>query len=98
MDKDKPERERHTAAFDILNRLGLHARAAALLAETASRFEADVVVAKGEHTVNAKSIMELMLLAAAQGSTVLVTAEGADARAAIEAIGELIADRFREQA
>jgi len=88
---------RQTASFEIINRLGLHARAAALLAETANRFEAEVRVTRDAQTVNAKSVMDLMLLAASCGSMVEVTAVGADAHLALYAIGELIARRFHEK-
>ena len=87
---------RLTACFEIVNRLGLHARAAALFAGTANRFQAEVKVTKSAQTVDAKSVMDLMLLAASRGSTVEVTAVGVDAAAAVEAIGELIAQRFHE--
>jgi phosphocarrier protein len=95
--EDKPDTLRQRATFEITNRLGLHARAAALFAETANRFTAEVTVTKDGQVVSGKSIMELMMLAAAQGSTIEVSAAGPDAEAAIEAIGELIADRFREE-
>lgn len=92
----KSEIMRLTACFKIVNRLGLHARAAALLAGTANRFQAEVKVTKSAQTVDAKSVMDLMLLAASRGSTVEVTAVGVDAATAVEAIGELIAQRFHE--
>lgn len=88
--------ERRTATFVVINRLGLHARAAMLLVETAGRFEAIVEITKDGQTVDAKSIMELLLLAATQGSTIEVSAIGKDAEAALAAIGELVTDRFRE--
>ena len=81
---------------EIINRLGLHARAAAKLVRTASQFEADVEVIKDGKTANAKSIMSIMMLAAAQGATVEVSADGPDEAAAIESIEHLIADRFGE--
>jgi phosphocarrier protein len=87
---------RSTGQFEILNRLGLHARAAALVVDTASRFDADITVVKDGQAVNGKSIMGLMMLAAAQGSTVEVIALGPEAAEAVEAIGALIAGRFNE--
>lgn len=81
---------------EIINRLGLHARAAAKLVRTASQFEADVEVIKDGKAANAKSIMSIMMLAAAQGATVEVSADGPDETAAIESIENLIADRFGE--
>jgi len=94
---EKPETTRETACFEIVNRLGLHARAAALLAKTANQFQAEVKVTKNRQTVNAKSVMDLLLLAATKGSTIEVTAVGVDAAVALEAIGELIAQRFNEE-
>ena len=96
MSQGQADPSRQTMLFEIVNKLGLHARAAAMLVETASRFEAEVTVTKDGQAVNAKSIMELLLLAAACGSRIDVTAVGADAAAAVTAIGELIADRFGE--
>lgn len=93
---DKSGIKRLTACFEIVNRLGLHARAAALLAGTANRFQAEVKVTKSTQTVDAKNVMDLMLLAATRGSTVEVMAVGVDAAAAVEAIGELIAQGFHE--
>lgn len=84
------------AVLTIRNRLGLHARAAALLVQTASRFRSEVTVSKDGRTVNGKSIMGLMTLAAAQGSELEVTACGEDAAEALAAIRELIDDRFHE--
>lgn len=88
--------ETHRRAFEILNRFGLHARAAGLLAETAGRFQADVRVVSNDQTVDGKSILELMLLAAARGTTIEVVTTGPDAAEAMEAIGALIAARFHE--
>ena len=82
--------------FKIVNKLGLHARAAAQLVQTANRFKADVTVEKDELEVNGKSIMGLLMLAAPQGSSVQVTVAGEDADAALETIGKLINDGFGE--
>jgi len=84
------------ASFQIINRLGMHARAATKLVETASRFEAEVQIEKDGHVANAKSVMGVLLLCGHQGSTVRVMAKGGDAQLVIEAIGTLIADRFGE--
>lgn len=84
------------ATFEIINELGLHARAAATLVRVTSRFSCAVAVSKDGQTVNGKSILGMMTLAAAKGSTIEVRCEGDDAAAAIEAIGALIADRFGE--
>jgi phosphocarrier protein len=82
--------------IEIINRLGLHARAAAQLVQLAARFESEVTLVKDDQEVNGKSILNVMMLAAAQGSTIEVSADGPDAEAAMAAIEKLIADRFNE--
>lgn len=82
----------------IVNKLGLHARAASKFVQTASKFEADVRVAKDGREVSGKSIMGVMMLAAARGSRILVRAEGDDAEAALDALEALVRDRFGEGA
>jgi phosphocarrier protein HPr len=82
--------------FSISNKLGLHARPSAQLTQVASRFEAEVHIAKGGRRVNAKSIMGVMMLAAGQGSVVVVDADGPDEGEAIEAVGRLIRSGFGE--
>ena len=82
--------------FEILNRLGLHARAAAQLVQTANRFSSDVTIEKDGNEVNGKSIMGLLMLAAPQGSEIIVTVSGKDAEEAMETIGTLINDGFGE--
>lgn len=82
--------------FEIKNRLGLHARAAAQLVQTVAKYNADIAVTKDGQTVNGKSIIGLMMLAAAQGSLVEITAEGPDAEAALAAIEALIENKFNE--
>lgn len=82
----------------IVNKLGLHARAAAKLVTEASRFEADIRVAKDGREVSGKSIMGVMMLAAARGSRIRITAEGKDARQALDTLEELIRNRFGEEA
>ena len=84
------------AEVQIVNRLGLHARAAARFVETASRFAAEVTVANGEEAVSGKSILGLMMLAAAEGTRLVLHATGADAEGAIDALGALVAQRFHE--
>ncbi|WP_305046558.1 HPr family phosphocarrier protein [Geoalkalibacter sp.] len=83
--------------FTIRNRLGLHARAAAQLVQTANRFRADVTVSKDGMEVNGKSIMGILMLAAAQGSSIKVSVDGEDAGDALETIGRLIDDGFGEK-
>ncbi|MCP1673898.1 phosphocarrier protein [Natronocella acetinitrilica] len=81
----------------IINKLGLHARAAARFVAIASGFDSQVRVIRGNRTVNGKSIMGVMMLAAARGTTLLVEAEGDDASAALDAIEALVKNRFEEQ-
>jgi phosphocarrier protein HPr len=82
--------------YIISNKLGLHARPSAQLTQMAARFASDIHLTRGSRRVNAKSIMGVMMLAAGQGSTVTVDAEGDDAEAAVQAIGQLIAEKFGE--
>ena len=81
---------------EIINKLGLHARASAKLTQVAGRFGADVWLSRNGRRVNAKSIMGVMMLAAAKGSTVVVEAEGADEAEAMAAVTQLVAERFGE--
>jgi phosphocarrier protein HPr len=81
---------------EIVNKLGLHARASAKLTQTASRFESEVWLSRNGRRVNAKSIMGVMMLAAAKGSTVLIETAGTDEEQAIGALTDLIANRFGE--
>ena len=80
----------------IINKLGLHARAAAKLTHIASGFQSEIWLSRSGRRVNAKSIMGVMMLAAGKGSTVKIEAEGVDADAALTALSKLIADRFGE--
>ena len=80
----------------VVNRLGLHARPAALFVKVASRFRAEVWVKKEGEQVNGKSIMGLMMLAAGQGSKLRIRCEGPDADEAMEELEELINARFNE--
>lgn len=81
----------------ISNKRGLHARAAAKLVTMAEQFGAEVDVAKDGQTVSARSIMGLMMLGAGQGSKVVVSAEGWDAKEAIDAVASLIESGFHEE-
>lgn len=81
----------------ITNKLGLHARAANMVVQVASNFESAITMNKDGIEANAKSIMGLLLLAAGQGSRIIVKAEGRDCREAIEKIGELIEGKFGEE-
>lgn len=86
-----------TRQFEILNRLGLHARAAAQLVHLANRFAAEIRLSKDEMEVNGKSIMGVLMLAAPKDSLIQVRADGPDATQAVDAIGELIARKFGEE-
>jgi len=81
---------------EIINKLGLHARASAKLTEVAGRFKSSVWVSRIGRRVNAKSIMGVMMLAAAKGSTLVVETEGPDEQEAMAAVTRLIANRFEE--
>jgi phosphocarrier protein HPr len=96
--KERVDGETVRAEIEIVNRLGLHARAAARFVETANRFAAEVTVANGEESVSGKSILGLMMLAAAEGTTLTLLASGPDAEAAIDALADLVAQRFHEGA
>ncbi|HYC24860.1 MAG TPA: HPr family phosphocarrier protein [Roseiarcus sp.] len=82
--------------FVIINRKGLHARATAKLVQCVDRFDAEIKVTRCGETVGGDSIMGILTLGAAVGSTITVSATGADAEAALEAIAELVASRFGE--
>lgn len=82
--------------FTIINKLGLHARAAALFVQTAGKFDADVLVSKDGEQVSGKSIMGILMLAAAQGTQIEVATSGVDAEQAMEALGQLIENGFGE--
>ena len=83
--------------FIIRNRLGLHARAAALLVKTANRFSADVTIEKEGVEVNGKSIMGILMLAASKGTKITLKVEGKDETQAVQALGELIENKFGEE-
>jgi len=82
--------------IEIINKLGLHARASAQLTQLASGFAAEIWISRSGRRVNAKSIMGVMMLAAGKGTRVLIETEGADANEAMAAIQRLIAERFGE--
>jgi phosphocarrier protein len=88
--------ERVSAQFRIVNDLGLHARAATKLVQLAARFPCDVIVSNGGQNANAKSVMGVLLLCGSKGTVVEVTATGIRAHECVEAIGQLIAERFGE--
>jgi len=80
----------------IINKLGLHARASAKLTQVASAYSCEIWLTRSGRRVNAKSIMGVMMLAAGKGSSVVIEAEGADADAALAALLQLIGDKFGE--
>ena len=85
-----------SATAEIVNKLGLHARASAKLTQVASGFQCEIWISRNDRRVNAKSIMGVMMLAAGQGSTVALEASGADAEQALAALLQLIHDKFGE--
>jgi len=84
-------------SLEIKNRLGLHARAAARLVQTAAQFDAEITVTKDGQVVNGKSIIGLMMLAAAQGTSIEVSVSGPQAAQALEAIEQLVDQKFNEE-
>lgn len=99
-EKQNPDLETQTTVrgrFLIRNRLGLHARAAAVLVQTANRYSSNVMISKNDVEVSGKSIMSVLQLAAVQGEYVDVIGRGADAEQAVQAIGELIEQFFGEE-
>jgi phosphocarrier protein len=86
-----------TREFTIVNKLGLHARASALFVKTAIRFESEIKVEREGVEVNGKSIMGIMMLAAAKGSSITLKVDGADQETAMAEMGELIANGFGEE-
>ncbi|MHC4713109.1 MAG: HPr family phosphocarrier protein [Planctomycetota bacterium] len=81
----------------ITNKYGLHARPAMQFVEIAGRFAADVRLVRGDKSADAKSIMEVLMLAAENGVDLLIKADGEDARQAVEALSELVASKFDEE-
>jgi phosphocarrier protein len=81
---------------EIVNKLGLHARASAKLTQVAGKFEAEIWLSRNGRRVNAKSIMGVMMLAAAKGSTIVIETDGTDEAEAMQALERLVATRFGE--
>lgn len=84
-------------SITIINKLGLHARAAGKLVETTSRFSCDITIDKDGRNVDGKSIMAMMMLAAAKGTEIMIKTNGEDEAEALSAIVELINNRFGEE-
>jgi phosphocarrier protein len=82
---------------EVVNERGLHARASAKFVKLAGEFDAEVTVTRDGQTVDARSIMGLMMLAAGPGSSIDIAAEGADAQAAVDALADLVSARFHEE-
>jgi phosphocarrier protein HPr len=101
LDGDLPERRDPADAIvrvlTIVNKKGLHARASAKFCQTVERFDAAVRVTRGAESVGGTSIMGLMMLAASPGTTIHITASGAQAQEALDTIEQLIADKFGEE-
>ncbi len=97
MNKNSKSSSAVKKTFIIQNKLGLHARAAAQFVQITNKFEADIQVSKGALEVNGKSIMGVMMLAAAKGAKIAVTAKGSDAGNALSAIEKLVNDKFGEE-
>ena len=92
-----PPEETATAVLEIVNKKGLHARASAKFVQTVERFNVTVQVTRGSETVGGTSIMGLMMLAAAPGTTIKVEAKGSEASAVIDALTKLVASGFGEE-
>ena len=90
------QEEKFSKEVTIQNRLGLHARPSAMFVKVCNRFKSDIWVEKDGEQVNGKSIMGLMMLAAGQGSKLLITCEGPDAEKALKEVETLVARRFDE--
>src|SRR5262245_6177899 len=86
-----------TREVEIVNKKGLHARASAKFVQTAEQFKADVKVTRGHESVGGTSIMGLMMLSAGPGSSIVISATGPEAAAAVEALCALVASRFGEE-
>ena len=83
--------------IQVMNKLGLHARPAAMLVQKASKFKSEIRLKKDDIEANAKSILSVMMLAAEVGSFVIIKAEGDDEERAVEALAQLFAEKFGEE-
>lgn len=89
--------DQQSETFEIINELGLHARAATRLVQLATQFSSEIELEKDGQKANGKSVMGVLLLCGQKGSRVKITATGDDARQALDALGGLIRDRFGEE-
>lgn len=87
----------NTAECVIKNKLGLHARPASLFVQTATKFDSEITVKKDDEVANGKSLMSMLVLSAACGAKLIITARGPDAEQAVKALNELIDRRFDEE-
>jgi phosphocarrier protein HPr len=94
--EDRRGAEAASGRFEIVNNLGLHARAATKLVQLASRFACDIEISRDGQKANAKSVMGVLLLCGGKGTIVEVTARGPSSEEAVQAIGRLIASKFGE--
>ena len=97
METSSRQNNQATAMVRVSNRNGLHARPAMQVVDLASKYNSQIRVCKDRYCVNAKSIMELLLLAAAEGTTLTIQAEGPDAHQAVEALTKLVESKFDEE-
>ena len=101
LDSDLPERREPADAvirvLEIVNKKGLHARASAKFCQTVERFDASVRVTRGQETVGGTSIMGLMMLGAATGTTISIEATGTEAAAVVDALDKLVSSGFGEE-
>ncbi|MFH2012547.1 MAG: HPr family phosphocarrier protein [Pseudomonadota bacterium] len=95
--RDRKEDRVQIKSFIITNKLGIHVRPATQLVTTANKFISDISIKKDELEIDAKGIMGILMLAASQGSEIVIRAEGKDAREAIDELGRLIEERFGEE-
>jgi phosphocarrier protein HPr len=86
-----------TGKFEVKNKLGLHARAATKLVQTAAKFPCEVWVSRDDQRANAKSVMGVLLLCGSKGTILTIEASGEGAQEAVDAIGRLVHDRFGEE-
>ncbi len=94
--KTKSTEKGHETTIEVKNKMGVHARPAAMIVRVANRYKADIYFEKDDEVVDGKSIMGLMMLAAGQGSKLRVSANGADAKDACKALEELFENKFEE--
>jgi phosphocarrier protein HPr len=91
------EPKKASSPVTVINKLGVHARPAAMFVQTANKFSSDITVERDGEQVNGKSIMGLMMLAAGQGAILIITAEGSDAETAVRELVALFQRKFDEE-